>query len=73
VLIGYASSVGTSLWSEIKEDREQVVWLSSSSFDDEADTRLSWIGWIRVWLVWNKFRRSSTRLLIIVWRMWRTR
>ena len=30
--IGYTSSVGTSLWSEITEDRAQVVWLSSLSF-----------------------------------------
>ena len=30
--IGYAGSIGTSLWPEITEDRAQVVWLSSSSF-----------------------------------------
>jgi hypothetical protein len=29
VAIGYAGSIGTSLWSEIKEDRAKVVWLSS--------------------------------------------
>jgi hypothetical protein len=29
VAIGYAGSVGASLWSEIKEDRAKVVWLSS--------------------------------------------
>ena len=32
VAIGYAGSIGTSLWSKITEDRAQVVWLSSSSF-----------------------------------------
>jgi hypothetical protein len=29
VAIGYAGSIGTSLWSKIKEDRTKVVWLSS--------------------------------------------
>jgi hypothetical protein len=28
--VGYAGAVGTSLWTEIKEDRAKVVWLSSS-------------------------------------------
>jgi hypothetical protein len=30
LLVGYAGAVGTSLWSEIKEDRAKVVWLNSS-------------------------------------------
>jgi hypothetical protein len=30
VTISYTGSVGTNLWSEIKEDRAKVVWLSSS-------------------------------------------
>jgi hypothetical protein len=27
--VGYAGAIGTSLWSEIKEDRAKVFWLSS--------------------------------------------
>jgi hypothetical protein len=30
LLVGYAGTVGTSLWAEIKEDRAKVVWLNSS-------------------------------------------
>jgi hypothetical protein len=29
--VRYAGAVGTNLWSEIKEDRAKVVWLSSLS------------------------------------------
>jgi hypothetical protein len=29
VTVSYAGSIGTSLWSKIKEDRAKVVWLSS--------------------------------------------
>jgi hypothetical protein len=48
VTVGYAGSIGTSLWSEIKEDRAKVVWLSSSIKTNLIpDSRLT--GWIPVW------------------------
>ena len=73
VAISYAGSVGTSLWSEITEDRAQVGLAQFFVIWTKADVEHSWIGWARTLLVWRGLRRSSTRPSTIVWKMWRMR
>jgi hypothetical protein len=71
VAISYTGSVGTTLWSLIKEDRLKVR-SSIAFFWLRLIVDYSLTGWIPVWMGWSVPRLSSTRPSVIVWKMWRS-